>query len=144
MRRKFILMLLLAICPIMLMAQERIYIQTDRNTYVPNDTIWFRAHLVDAATNLPSTSKHYPKNRSRYVYVELYDVKADTLVERTMIRRNDDGVFANAIPLKKTLHEGLYMLVAYTRYMLNFPETMFAYREIEIVCARGFNSQKKY
>ncbi|MCQ2255590.1 MAG: hypothetical protein MJZ29_08835 [Bacteroidaceae bacterium] len=35
---------------------------------------------------------------------------------------NDDGVFANAILLKKTLHEGLYMLVAYTRYMLNFPE----------------------
>ena len=49
---------------------------------------------------------------------------------------NDDGVFANAILLKKTLHEGLYMLVAYTRYMLNFPENMFAYSEIEIVKRR--------
>ena len=126
-------MLLLILCPIMLMAQERVYVQTDRDMYLPNDTIWFRAHLVDAATNIPSTSKYYPKNRSRYIYVELHDVKADTLVERMMIQRDSDGVFANAIPLKTTLREGLYMLVAYTRYMLNFPDTMFAYKEIEIV-----------
>lgn len=131
--RRFIIMLLLAVSPLILMAQERIYIHTDRDVYVAGDTIWFRAHLVDAATNIPSTSKHYPKNRSRYVYVELHDVKADTLVERMMIRRNDEGLFANAIPLSKPLRGGLYMLVAYTRYMLNFPESMFAYKEIEIV-----------
>lgn len=131
MRRIFI-MLLFTICPLMLMAQERIYIQTDRDVYVARDTIWFRAHLVDAATNIPSTSKYYPSNRSRYVYVELHDVKADTLVERSMIRRNDEGVFANAIPLSESLSAGRYVLVAYTRYMLNLPESMFAYKEIEI------------
>lgn len=131
--KRLFIMLLLVLCPIMLMAQERVYVQTDRDVYLPNDTIWFRAHLVDAATNIPSTSKYYPKNRSRYIYVELHDVKADTLVERMMIQRDSDGVFANAIPLKTTLREGLYMLVAYTRYMLNFPDTMFAYKEIEIV-----------
>lgn len=131
--KRLFTMLLLVLCPIMLMAQERVYVQTDRDVYLPNDTIWFRAHLVDAATNVPSTSKYYPKNRSRYIYVELHDVKADTLVERMMIRRDSEGVFANAIPLKTTLREGLYMLVAYTRYMLNFPDTMFAYKEIEIV-----------
>ncbi len=131
--RRLFIMLLLVLCPIMLMAQERVYVQTDRDVYLPNDTIWFRAHLVDAATNVPSTSKYYPKNRSRYIYVELHDVKADTLVERMMIQRDSDGVFANAIPLKTTLREGLYMLVAYTRYMLNFPDTMYAYKEIEIV-----------
>lgn len=131
--KRLFTMLLLVLCPIMLMAQERVYVQTDRDVYLPNDTIWFRAHLVDAATNVPSTSKYYPKNRSRYIYVELHDVKADTLVERMMIQRDSDGVFANAIPLKTTLHEGLYMLLAYTRYMLNFPDTMFAYKEIEIV-----------
>lgn len=131
--KRLFIMLLLVLCPIMLMAQERVYVQTDRDVYLPNDTIWFRAHLVDAATNVPSTSKYYSKNRSRYIYVELHDVKADTLVERMMIQRDSDGVFANAIPLKTTLREGLYMLVAYTRYMLNFPDTMFAYKEIEIV-----------
>lgn len=131
--KRLFIMLLLVLCPIMLMAQERVYVQTDRDMYLPSDTIWFRAHLVDAATNVPSTSKYYPKNRSRYIYIELHDVKADTLVERMMIQRDSDGVFANAIPLKTTLREGLYMLVAYTRYMLNFPDTMFAYKEIEIV-----------
>lgn len=130
---RIISIFLLAICPLMAMAQERVYIQTDRDIYLTNDTVWFRAHLVDAATNIPSTSPHYPNNRSRYVYVELHDVKADSLVERIMIRRNNDGVFANAISLSKVLHEGLYMLVAYTRHMLNFPESMFAYKKIKIV-----------
>lgn len=114
------------------LAQERIYIQTDRCVYMPGDTIWLRAHLTDAATNIPSTSKHYPKNRSRFIYIELHDVKADTLVERMMIRRNEDGVFANAIALPRTLCQGHYVLVGYTKYMLNYPDTMFAYKEIEV------------
>ena len=45
--------------------QERIYLHADRPYYMVGDTIWFRAHLLDAATRIPVS-------RSRYVYVELY------------------------------------------------------------------------
>lgn len=124
--------LLMTVCSLSITAQERIYIQTDRSVYIPGDTIWFRAHLTDAASNIPSTSKHYPKNRSRFVYIELYDTKADTLVERIMIRRNEDGIFANAITLPRTLQHGHYTIVGYTKHMLNYPDTMFAYKEIEV------------
>ena len=47
-------------------AQERICIQTDKPYYVPGDTVWLRAHLMEADTNIPFS-------RSRFVYVELYD-----------------------------------------------------------------------
>ena len=47
----------------MLVPQERIYLHTDKPYYVPGDTVWFRAHLVDAVT-------HTPISRSKYVYVE--------------------------------------------------------------------------
>lgn len=30
--------------------QEKIYLQTDRHYYLAGDSVWFRAHLADAAT----------------------------------------------------------------------------------------------
>lgn len=59
--------------------KEQIYIHTDKPYYVPGDTVWFRAHLVDAVT-------HTPISRSRYIYVELLDNATDTLVQRIMVK----------------------------------------------------------
>ncbi len=112
--------------------QEKIYIQTDRRYYMAGDTVWFRAHVADAATNVPSTSPLYPQDRSRFVYVELHDNAADTLVERAMIKQDTLGVFANAIALPRQLETGTYTLVAYTRWMMNFPEELFAYKDISV------------
>jgi hypothetical protein len=42
-----------------------------------------------------------PAKRSRFVYVELHDQQADTLMQRLMIRSDEDGVFANAMLLPK-------------------------------------------
>ena len=51
-------------------SQERIYLQTDKPYYTAGDTVWFRAHLVDAET-------YEPVSRSRFVYIELHDQDAD-------------------------------------------------------------------
>ncbi|MEE1141552.1 MAG: hypothetical protein UHP25_09255, partial [Prevotella sp.] len=74
--------------------QERIYLQTDRSYYMAGDTVWFRAHLLDAVTRVPVS-------RSRYVYVELHDQQADTLMQRVMLRCDTDGVFSNAMILPR-------------------------------------------
>ena len=103
--------------------QERIYLHTDKPYYVPGDTIWFRAHLVDAVT-------HTPINRSRYVYVELLDNAADTLVQRIIVRCDSDGVFANALTLPRHLQGGSYTLAAYTQWMRNFPAERFCYHPL--------------
>lgn len=105
---------------------EKIHIHTDRSCYASGDTIWFRAYLVDAATNKPC-------NRSKFVYTELRDDTADTLVVRYKIKSDSTGVFANAIPLPQALKSGDYTLVAYTRWMQNFSEDDFFSKEIQIV-----------
>lgn len=106
--------------------QEQIYVHTDRPYYVPGDTVWFRAHLVDAVT-------HTPISRSRYVYVELHDQQADTLVQRIIVKCDSDGVFANAITLPRHLHGGCYTLAAYTQWMRNFPAERFFYKPLWVV-----------
>ena len=105
--------------------QERIYLQTDKPYYAAGDTVWFRAHLTDAETN-------EPVSRSRFVYVELHDQEADTLMQRIMVRCDEDGVFANALLLPKTMAGGVYTLVAYTQWMRNFPAEQFCYQPLTI------------
>lgn len=112
--------------------QEKIYIQTDRYCYMPEDTIWFRTHLVDGQSNIPSTSRLYPSGRSRFVYVELHDIKGDSLIERAMIKADSTGTFANMLVLPKNLNSGIYCIMAYTRWMMNFPNDRFAYKAIRI------------
>ncbi len=106
--------------------QECIYIQTDKDYYAAGDTVWFRAHLVDAATCVPVS-------RSQFVYVELHDQKTDTLMQRIMVKADDDGVFANVLPLPKQMKSGVYTLAAYTQWMRNFPVERFCYRPLTIV-----------
>ena len=54
--------------------QEKLYLHTDKPYYISGERIWFRAHVVDAATHIPSF-------RSNSVYVELFDVN-DSVVSR--------------------------------------------------------------
>ena len=106
--------------------QERIYLQTDKPYYAAGDTVWLRAHLMDAETNEPVI-------RSCFVYVELHDQQADTLMQRMMIRCDEDGVFANALLLPKEIKGGVYTLVAYTQWMRNFPVEQFCYQPLTVV-----------
>jgi hypothetical protein len=106
--------------------QEQIYLHTDRPYYAAGDTVWFRAHLVDAVT-------HTPISRSRFVYVELHDQQADSLLQRIIVKCDSDGVFANAILLPKTMQGGIYTLVAYTQWMRNFPAERFYYGQLMVV-----------
>ena len=106
--------------------QEQIYVHTDRPYYVPGDTVWFRAHLVDAVT-------HTPISRSRFVYVELHDQQADTLLQRIIVKCDSDGVFANAITLPRGMKGGCYTLAAYTQWMRNFPAERFFYKQLLVI-----------
>ena len=106
--------------------QEQIYVHTDKPYYVPGDTVWFRAHLVDAVT-------HTPISRSRFVYVELHDQQADTLMQRIIVKCDSDGVFANAITLPRGMKGGCYTLAAYTQWMRNFPAERFFYKQLLVI-----------
>ena len=115
--------------------QEQIYVHTDKPYYVPGDTVWFRAHLVDAVT-------HTPVSRSRYVYVELRDPQPDTLVQRIIVKCDSDGVFANALFLPRELKGGSYTLAAYTQWMRNFPAERFFYKQLLVAGSTSLAEQK--
>lgn len=115
--------------------QEQIYVHTDKPYYVPGDTVWFRAHLVDAVT-------HTPISRSRFVYMELHDQQADTLMQRIIVKCDSDGVFANAILLPKTMNGGSYILAAYTQWMRNFPAERFFYKQLLVVGSTSLAHQE--
>ena len=124
--RRMILVAMLLLQAIGACGQEHIYIQTDKSCYVPGDTVWFRAHLMDAATNRPVI-------RSRFVYIELHDQQADTLMRRMMIRSDEDGVFSNALLLPSEIRGGVYTLVAYTQWMRNFGADSFCYQPLTVL-----------
>lgn len=125
MKRQLTVILLLALLQT-IGAQELIYVHTDKPYYAPGDTVWFRAHLMDAAT-------HKPVSRSRYVYMELHDQQADTLMQRVVVKRDSDGVFANVMLLPNDIRGGVYTLVAYTQWMRNFLQEHFCYQPLTVV-----------
>ncbi len=102
---------------ISLYPQEKIYVHTDKSSYVSGQTICLRVHLVDALLLKQA-------NASRYVYVELINPLAD-VVNRVMLRADSLGYFYGNTRLDETLPEGNYTLRAYTRFMQNQGEDYF-------------------
>ena len=90
--------------------KEKLHIHIDRSCYLPGDTLWFKAYMVN-------TSSHIPIRLSRYVYVELVNPENET-VGRAKVRPDDMNQFHGYISLPEGLPGGKYALLAYTRYML--------------------------
>ena len=90
--------------------KEKLHVHIDRSCYLPGDTLWFKAYMVNA-------SSHIPIRLSRYVYVELVNPENET-IDRVKIRPDEINQFHGYIPIPENLAGGNYSLLAYTRYML--------------------------
>lgn len=104
---------------------EKIYIQTDKSTYLSGERIWLRSHLIDAMSNRPAFI-------SRYVYLELFNPFGE-LIKRNKIRPDSIGVYSGHIDLEEDLSEGIYTLRAYTRYMRNQGNEAFFKKTITVL-----------
>ena len=95
--------------------QEKVFVHLDNTCYFLGDTIWFAAYTHRTDRNVPS-------NVSRVLYVELFN-QDGYLVERQlieMIKGRGHGQFV----LSDTLYGGYYELRAYTRWQLNWGQTL--------------------
>ena len=117
-----------------LFPQEKIFLHTDKPYYMAGDTIWFRAHVVDASSLAPADA-------SRYVYVDFRHVDkppvgtaAPAAQHYRILER--DGIYAGYIPLPMTLESGNYELTAYTHFMRNLPHD-YLFRQSVYVSAYG-------
>lgn len=96
--------------------QERVHLHMDKSFYLPGDTIWFKAYVVDEA-NLPSKT-------SGTLYVELINEK-DSLINRLTLPLLN-GISFGSTPISTKNTQGLYRLRAYTMLMANaVPDSFF-------------------
>ena len=106
--------------------QEKLYVHTDKEHYLAGDTVWLRAHCVDARS-------HRPVAESRYVYVELHDGEGKLARRVKLLAR--DGRYAGYLPLPADAG-GDYALVAYTLFMANQGSDYFFKKPISVVPLR--------
>ena len=103
--------------------QEKVYLHTDKPYYTSGERIWFRAHVVDAAS-------HTPVTEINCIYAELFDVR-DSVVSRVKIDLENDA-FSGYIPIPEDIPEGDYTIRAYTNTMRNLDEDYFFLKNIRI------------
>lgn len=104
--------------------QEKVYLHTDRDHYEVGDKVWFRAYLLNAVA-------HTPSEWSRYVYVELRDLR-DSLYARVKIAPQE-GVYAGYLPLTKDLPQGDFVLRAYSYWMQNVGDDFIFRKRIRVI-----------
>ncbi len=102
---------------------EKVYLHTDRDYYLPGDTLWFKAYLIDASEMMLS-------DHSRNLHVEIISPEAVITDSRTV--RIMNGLGNGDFILSENLKSGTYYLRAYTNYMRNFGGQLFFTREIRI------------
>ena len=104
---------------------ETVYLHTDKSSYLPGDTIWMEAYLVDAVSHLPTS-------RSRYVYVELINRK-DYIIRRVKLEKKTDNTIPGIMAVPVDLEEGDYYLRAYTQWMRNSAQDFFFFKNIRLL-----------
>ena len=113
--------------------QEKLYVQTNSNLYVPGDTIWFKANLVNAIN-------HKPVGVENLFYVDLISPENKLVAHQLFSWEN--GFSDGSIILDQKLTAGQYKLLAYTNYMRNF-DSDFLFQKL-LTVASGTADQTKW
>lgn len=97
--------------------QEKVFVHTDKTTYLPGEIMWLKVFCVDG-------NDHKPLNMSKVVYVEILDNGQNPVTQAKIAMKNGIGDGSLYIPV--TVNNGNYKFRAYTSWMKNFsPEFYF-------------------
>ena len=104
--------------------REKLILNSDREIYVAGEQVLLKIFKMDGTTSAPV-------NLSKVVYLELLD---DLNNPVTRIKTRVDGTSGSAaIRLPDTLSSANYLIRAYTAWMRNFPEYLFANKMISVI-----------
>ncbi|TAE25986.1 MAG: TonB-dependent receptor [Cytophagales bacterium] len=92
--------------------REKVYVQTDRDLYVPGETIWLKGYLFEGIG-------HGIDSASRVLYIDLIDAQTSKPVAQVKLKAMQ-GQAPGQIALPDSLGTGTYLLQAYTGWMRNF------------------------
>lgn len=104
--------------------QEQVFLQTDRNLYLPGEKIWFRA---DCFVNNQKISH----GLSKVLYVELLNSGNEAIARDKY--KIDQGYADGMLRLPEGLQTGNYLLRAYTLYMKNFSPEEYYHTVITVI-----------
>ncbi|MDL2264859.1 hypothetical protein LJC57_04335 [Parabacteroides sp. OttesenSCG-928-G07] len=102
--------------------RERVYLQTDKQTYLAGELLWMKLYLTDAEGK--------PSPLSKVGYVELLDAESVQVQVKLDI---SEGTGEGWLELPITLPTGYYRLVAYSRYMQNEGDEVFFQKNIGVI-----------
>jgi hypothetical protein len=103
--------------------QERTYLHYDKTAYVPGETIWFKAYLMDGI---------FPAEGSKTFYVDWVDDKGG-LLHHTSSPIFEGGITHGQFDIPENYSGAFIHVRAYTKWMLNF-DTAFLYsKNIRII-----------
>ena len=103
---------------------EKVYVRTDRNTYLTGELMWFKVYCVDGYNNKPL-------DLSKVVYLEMLSEANEPVLQRKVEMQNGIGVGSMFVPA--ALSAGNYKIRAYTNWMKNFSPDYFFHSTILVV-----------
>ncbi|MFT4203199.1 MAG: Plug domain-containing protein [Chitinophagaceae bacterium] len=107
--------------------REILYMHFDKPSYLIGDTIWFSVYLLDAYDYMPSM-------QSGIAYIEFIS-PSNGMVKRLGLHVVNGRSYAQ-LPIDDMLSPGNYHIRAYTRWMENFPDSLFFQKDIPIFGGR--------
>ncbi len=112
-------------------SSEKAYLQLDKPWYLPGDTIWFKAYLVDAASLTAS-------QKSAIMYVDIAN-DSSRIVKSYSFPVAEGVTWGNIGLDEKTFPAGNYNLRAYTNWMRNFGGDFFFTKSFYVAGTSGNN-----
>lgn len=97
--------------------QEKIYVQFDKPSYAPGETIWFKSYIMSGAD---------PSQISKTVYIDFINTEGRVLKHCVSPVLQSGGSGDYSLPLE--FKEEVVYVKAYTKWMLNF-DSSFIYRK---------------
>jgi|WetSurMetagenome_2_1015567.scaffolds.fasta_scaffold06119_2 hypothetical protein len=104
--------------------REGLMITTDRDIYIAGEQVWLKINKFNEAGERPS-------DFSKILYAELLNDANNPVVQLKLFSAGTSA--SGTIVLPDTLTSGNYLIRAYTKWMLNYPEKDFAYRTISVL-----------
>jgi len=104
--------------------QEKVFVHTDKTTYLPGEIMWLKVFCVDG-------NDHKPLNLSKVVYVEILDNNQGPIAQAKIAMKNGIGDGSLYIPV--TVNNGNYKFRAYTSWMKNFSADYYFEKVITII-----------
>ncbi len=106
-----------------MLPHQKAYMHTDKNSYLAGERIWFQAFVV-------ALSNHQPDERQTNLHVELLSLDGDFV--NVSLLPLEHGLAYGDIHIPDSIHEGSYVLRAFTDLMKNFDETFYFEKELTI------------